>query len=150
MARTNITGSSPGFVVDYNATARSDGRQIDWANVSDDFIPSGQTKKVIPAGTVLAENPAGKVIPRKDVAAAVVANPEDWAVTDTAVGLIVSDAQEDSKVAAASGYGTFIGGVFYRELLPDHAEDDFDDWIAEVADKGYSVRLETYSDSRAA
>jgi hypothetical protein len=150
MGRTNITGSSPGFVVDYNATVRSTGRQIDWTNVSTDFIPDGLTKKRIPAGTVLAENAAGKVIPRKDVAAAFAENPDDWPEATTASGFIVSDAQEDSRVAALSGYGMFIGGVFYRELLPDHGEAAFDDWIVEITDKGAGVRLETFSDSRAA
>jgi len=150
MGRTSITGSSPGFVVDPNATARSDGRQIDWVNVSDDFIPEGLTKKRIPAGTILAENAAGKVIPRKDVAAAFIANPSDWPEASTAVGLIVSDAVEDSKTAALSGYGMFIGGVFYEDLLPDREEAAFDDWIAEIRDLGSSIRLETFSDSRAA
>lgn len=150
MPRTNITGSAPGFVLDYNATARSDGRQIDWVNVSADFIGAGLTKKMIPAGTIMAENVAGKIIPRKDVAAAFIANPADWAEASTAAGFLVSNADEGSKTAALSGYGMFIGGVFYRELMPDHAEDDFDDWVTEVADRGYSVRLETYSDTRAA
>ena len=150
MARTSITGSAPGFVVDYNATARSDGRQIDWTNVSDDYIPEGLTKKVIPAGTIMAENAAGKVIPRKDVAAAFVANPEDWLGTETGTGFLVSNADEGSRAMSLSGFGVFIGGVFYRELLPDHEEDDFDDWITEVTTAGYSVRLETFSDSRAA
>ena len=150
MGRTSITGSSPGFVVDPNATARSDGRQIDWTNVSDDFIPAGMTKKVIPAGTVMAENADGKVIPRKDVAAAFAAHPADWAGTETSVGFLVSNADEGSKTAALSGYGMLAGGVFYRELLPDHGEANFNDWVAEVVDAGYSVRLETFSDSRAA
>ncbi len=150
MPRTNITGSAPGFVVDYNATARSDGRQIDWTNVSDDFIPEGLTKKVISASTIMAENVAGKIIPRKDVAAAFIANPGDWAEASTAAGFLISNANEDSKVASASGYGMFIGGVFYRELMADREDASFDDWVAEVADRGYSVRLETYSDSRAA
>lgn len=148
--RTSITGSSPGFVVDYNATARSTGFQIDWVNVSDDFIPSGLTKKVIAASTIMAKNADGKIIPRKDVAAAFAANPSDWAGTETGTGFLISNAEEDSKSAAATGYGVFIGGVFYRELMADHGDAAFDDWISEVADKGYSVRLETYSDSRAA
>jgi len=150
MGRTSITGSSPGFVVDYNATARTTGFQIDWTNVSDDYISDGLTKKVIPAGTIMAKNAAGKVIPRKDVAAAFAANPADWAGTETGTGFLVSNAQEDSMSAAATGYGVFGGGVFYRELLPDREDAAFDDWVGEVADKGYSVRLETYSDSRAA
>lgn len=150
MARTNITGSSPGFVVDYNATARSDGRQIDWTNVSAGYIPAGLTKKVIPAGTIMAKNADGKIIPRKDVAAAFAANPSDWAGTETAGGFLVSNADEGSNAMSLSGFGMFVGGVFYRELLPDRGETNFNDWIAEVVDAGYSVRLETYSDSRAA
>lgn len=150
MPRTNITGSSPGFVVDYNATARSDGRQIAWGDVDDEHVPEGLTKKRIPAGTVMAENADGQIIPRADVAAAAIANAEDWAGTETAVGFLISDAEEGSKVAALSGYGMFIGGVFYKELLPDQGEATFDDWIAEIRDAGYGVRLETFSDSRAA
>jgi hypothetical protein len=147
--RTNITGSSPGFVVDYNATARSDGRQIDFANVPDTRIPTGLMKKAIPAGTIMAENAAGQIVPRKDVAAAHTADGAAWAGTETAAGFLMSSMQEGSRVQSLSGCGMFLGGIFYRELLPDHGEADFADWITEITDKGSQVRLETYSDSRA-
>ena len=150
MGRTSITGSSPGFVVDPNATARSDGRQIDFGAVPDTRIPTGLTKKRIPAGTIMAELPDGKIIPRKDVTASALIDGSQATGAETAVGFLVSDAEEDAKYAALSGYGMFLGGVFYRELLPDHAETAFADWVTEITDLGSQVRLETYSDSRAA
>jgi hypothetical protein len=149
MGRTNYTGSAPGFVVDPKAADRSDGRQIDWAAVPDTRIPSGLTKKVIPAGTIMAENSLGKIVPRKDVAAADTAST-DWAGTEVAAGFLISTMQEDSRVQSLSGCGMFLGGIFYRELLPDHGEANFADWVTEITDQGSQVRLETYSDSRAA
>lgn len=138
-ARTNITGSSPGFVVDYNATQRSDGRQINWDDVDDARIPSGQTKKVIPAGTIMAEQPDGKIIPRADAAGG-----------ETAIGFLVSTCQEGALQDALSGYGMFVGGVFYEGLLPDREDGDFATWIGEIRDEGGSVVLQDYSDSSAA
>lgn len=149
MPRTNVTGASPDFVVDYNATARSDGRQVDFANTPASRVPAGETKKVLPAGTIVAQNAAGKIVARADVAAASVSNGTAWAGTETAMGFLISDAEEGSKAASLSGQGVFLGGVFYRELLPDHGNAAFDDWITEITDKGSQVRLETYSDSRA-
>ncbi len=128
----------PGFVVDYNATQRADGRQINWGDVDETRIPDGLTKKVIPAGTVMAKQPDGRLIPAADAAGG-----------ETAVGFLVSTCQEGAMQDALSGYGLFLGGVFYRELLPDHEDGGFDGWVGEIRDEGGSVVLQTYSDSRA-
>lgn len=150
MGRTNYTGSSPGFVADPASVIRSDGRQIAWEYVDEARIPSGLTKKVIPSSTIMAELADGKIIPRDDVAYAAALPGSTVAGTETATGFLISDMQEDSRVQSLSGCGMFLGGVFYKELMADRAETNFNDWITEIIDRGSMVRLETYSDSRAA
>jgi hypothetical protein len=101
-------------------------------------VYGGTGSKVIKAGTIMAELSSGKVIPRSAVTGA-----------ETAVGFLASDAQENAKEAALTGYGVYCGGTFYKELLPDHANASFDTWITEIKTAGPGLRLETYSDSRA-
>src|ERR1044071_2709940 len=99
----------------------------------------GVGSKVVKAGTIMAELSGGKVIPRKSVTGA-----------ETARMIIISTVEEGAKQDAATGYGMFVGGAFYEELLPDHAESGFATWIGEIRTNGGWVRLEKYSDSRAA
>lgn len=88
---------------------RTDGVQIDWANVAGAYLDVATNKKVLPAGTVLGSLlGAGKVSPR------VVA-------TNPAVGILVSVAIEGDLSAAKSGVGMYVGGVVYESLLPDAA-----------------------------
>lgn len=87
----------------------------------------------------MAELSSGKMIPRKSVTAA-----------ETATEFIISDADEGAKEQAATGYGTFLSGTFYEDLLPDRGESGFATWIGEIRTNGGSVRLQPYSDSRAA
>jgi hypothetical protein len=94
--------------------------------------------KVVKSGTIMAELSGGKIIPRKSVTAA-----------ETAIGLLVGDAEEGAPQDALSGYGLIIGGVIYGELLPDRNESGFATWIAEIQTAGPGIRLETYSDDRA-
>lgn len=105
-------------------------------------IVGGTGAKVVKAGTIVAELASGLVVPRKAVTGA-----------ETAIGLLVSDAQESPSgipsEQAKTGFGVYVGGVFYEELLPDHDESGFDTWIGEIRTNGGWVRLETYSDSRA-
>lgn len=68
---------------------------------------SGSTGRKIPAGTVMARTSAKKLIPRADADA------------ETAVEILVSDADEESMSDAKTGYGTYKAGGFYENLLPD-------------------------------
>lgn len=99
----------------------------------------GTGSKVVKAGTIMAELSTGKVIPRKAVTGA-----------ETASMIIVSTVEENAKQDAATGYGMFVGGAFYEDLLPDRDESGFATWIGEIRTNGGWVRLEKYSDSRAA
>ena len=45
MARTTITGSSPGFVADWNSVQRNDGRQIDFSKLGPDYEGNKYTVK---------------------------------------------------------------------------------------------------------
>lgn len=104
--RTDYTMSGLPFVVDPHNTPRDNGHQIDWANVADGY-KDANGKKVLPAGTVVGTLlGGGKISPR-----VVTTNP--------AVGLLATAAVEGEDFAAATGYGIFIGGVFYENLLPD-------------------------------
>lgn len=61
-----------------------------------------------------------------------------------ATGLLISQAREDSKVAAKSGYGILVGGVVYANLVPGLT----DAIKADLASEGCGIRYETYQDSR--
>jgi hypothetical protein len=104
----------------------------------DEAVVAGSGMRSIKAGTIVAELADGTIIPRADVTGA-----------ETAVGFLISDAQEGAKHDALTGYGVMIGGVVYEDLLPDRDHADFATWIGEINDAGPGVRLETYSDSRA-
>lgn len=100
------------------------------------YSPEGS--KVIKSGTIMAELSGGKIIPRKAVTA-----------SETAIGFLVGDAEENAKQDSLSGFGLIIGGVIYEDLLPDRDESGFATWITELKTAGPGLRLETYSDSRA-
>lgn len=103
--------SRPPFVGDESKMVKLPyGRQVDWANVSDDWIPEGGTKKVLPAGVIMCvrENGDGEVIPFADAAGA-----------ETALGLLATAATEGSLSDALSGYGIYIGGPVMENLLPE-------------------------------
>lgn len=100
------------------------------------YSPGGS--KVIKSATIMAELSGGKVIPRKAVTG-----------SETAIGFLVGDVEEDALQDALSGHGLIIGGVVYEDLLPDRDESGFATWITEIKTAGPGLRLETYSDSRA-
>lgn len=103
--RTTHNVSTAAFVADPASIVRNGGRQIDWANVSDAF-KNADGKKHLPSGSALAATgAAGQVSPR--------------AAASPAIGLLETDATEDSPWAAKSGYGVIIGGAVYETLLPD-------------------------------
>jgi len=73
----------------------------------DTAIYAGTGTKVLKAGTVVGDAlGSGKVSPR-----VVTTNP--------AIGILETDAIENSLSAASSGYGIVIGGAVYENLLPE-------------------------------
>lgn len=102
--RTTRTLGTPGFVVNRASLIHGNGRQIDWAQVSNDFKDATTGKKLIKAGTVMHELPSGKIVPRTDALAGKF--------------ILVDDAYEASTTAPLSGYGIYAGGYFYETLLP--------------------------------
>lgn len=68
----------------------------------------GTGTRSIPAGTVIAELTSGKVVPRAIRPGA-----------ETATGILETNAVENDRSAALSGYGVIIGGALYENLLPD-------------------------------
>jgi len=137
MERTTFTGlSTPGFVADHRSTDLNSGRQIDWANVPAGYADAATGKKLIRAGTVVSEMADGRLVPTADAVAG----------AGGAVGLLVSNAQEDHPAHALSGYGVYIGGVIYEELLP-HAVTAGMKTDLDASGTGFA--WETYSDNRA-
>lgn len=111
MGWTDHTISRPPFVGDWNkAILMPVGRQIDWANVPTSYIPAGDTKKQIPAGTVMCatEGGDGEVIPYVDALGA-----------ETALCLLATNAREDAPQDAHGNYGMLIGGPVWDNLLPE-------------------------------
>lgn len=99
----------------------------------------GTGARVVKSGKIMAELASGKIIPRDAVTGA-----------ETSTGFMVGDCEEGAHQDALSGYGLIVGGVLYRELLPDRGHASFNTWVGEINTAGPGVRLETYSDSRAA
>ena len=108
LTRQSLTLGRPNFLkTPGNATDRTGGRQIDWANVSSAYLNAASGRKIIPAGTAMGTLlGSGKMSPR-----VVTTNP--------AVGLLEGDAVENELVDSLSGYGLIVGGVVYENLLPD-------------------------------
>lgn len=80
----------------------------------------------IPAGTVVAALSSGKVVPRS-------IRPG----SETAIGLLETDAVEGDRAAALTGYGVVIGGAVYENLLPDATGDPA------VLPSAYKTELQT-------
>ena len=149
MAQTNsYVMSTPGFVVDPHSIMRDLGRQIDWANVPASFVNASSGKKVIPAGTtvgVKTGSTAG-VVPRSGLDPTVLGQEGE-----TAVGILETQAEEDSKSAAVSGYGVIVGGHLFENALPDATGTPAvlpAAYKTELNDSGYAWRFRQYSDSR--
>jgi hypothetical protein len=68
----------------------------------------GTGVRSVPAGTVVAELASGKVVPRA-------IRPG----SETATGILETNAVEGDRSAALSGYGVIVGGILYENLLPD-------------------------------
>lgn len=137
MPRVTTTVSTPTFVADPASIDRSTGRQVDWENVDSSFA-GADGKKVIPAGYRVYEMEDGKIVPEAMV------DGEDEPI-NALIGLIETNAIEDDRSAALSGYGVVVGGVVYTELLPEELEAED---LEELAEVGTGFAFETYSDSR--
>ena len=106
MIRTNTTLGIAAFIADPSSiTLWGTGAQVNWALFTDAKYGVVGSRK-IPSGTVIAIT-NGKIVP----AAADGSNAPFY--------LTRSAAEEDSRVAALSGYGVITGGNVYETLLPD-------------------------------
>lgn len=128
--------ATPGFVADISSTWRSFGRQVNWSEVVVGRVNAITGKKEIPAGTIMAVQADGKMIPRDDVAGG----------GETSTEILIGTAIEDAAHHAKSGYGTYVGGVFYINLMPDYGDGSLSTWQTELGTKGPFVWL-TYEDS---
>lgn len=136
MGRVTTVVSQVGFVADQHSMMRNDGRQIDFATVDDAYIVAATGKKRLPAGTVMYEiTPGGKIAE----ADALGAPPAAEAI----VGILVTDAVEGDRSAALSGYGVYVGGVIYGDLLPIPGQ------AAGLAGVGTGFHIIPYTDDRA-
>lgn len=97
----------PAFVADRTGMQTAGtGVQIDFSKFTDAKYGTAG-KRIVPAGTVI--EPADGTM---------VCGPASGTAGKLAL-ILKSDAEEDSKVAAASGYGAYSGGPVYETLLPD-------------------------------
>jgi len=135
--RETFTVAAPGFIQDHGSVVRSQGRQIDWANVPDSY-KNGDGVKVLPAGTVVGDT-LDAVANRGAVSPRVV-------TTNPAIGILETTAVEGESHAALSGYGVIIGGSIFGNLLPGGMPAAA--VITELRAAGYAWHFATYSDVR--
>lgn len=100
---------------------------------ADTFVYKGAGEKIIKHGNPVqpASGDADKIVP---------------AVSGdgTAFGLLEGPAKENDNAAALSGYGVIVGGVIYRDLVPN-----LDGTLeAQLKSDGMGFRFEDYADSR--
>lgn len=126
---TTYSLSRPAWLVDYEYSPRDGGAQIDWASCDPERVDTNGNQYVL-GGTIMARLASGKVIPRVDVD--LDPAPGDQLGTETAVGLLIGEANTADKTDALTGYGLLLGGVVYENLLPDAEEADLDDWKTEL------------------
>lgn len=74
---------------------------------------------------------------------------ENVTVAATALGIMVASAQEDSKSDSLSGYGVYVGGVFYETMLPDAGDAALALLKTELNTYGNGFLFESYQDVRA-
>lgn len=138
MGRTEYNLSTPGFVCDNNSMRKNSGRQIDWTNVAAGYVDADSGLKTIPAGTVMAASDVadGSVVPAAN-GSHVSGNP---------IGVLVSTAIEDDESAALSGYGIYVGGVIFLDLLPE-TSGGTNAYSSDLQSNGLTFQFETYADS---
>ena len=129
MRRTTVAVSHPGFIVDMNSIVRENGVSIDWDKVDAD----AKGDKYIKGGTLMCEGPDG-VYPRSKEAGAVLATL-----------ILTTDASTVTPTDALNGYGALRAGYFYKNLLPESSDANFDTYISEL---GPMFQFQTYKDVR--
>ena len=93
---------------------------------------SQSNDKVIPAGTTVCQLSSGKIVPR-------VARPG----SEEAIGILLTNATENSRNDAKTGYAVIVGGVIYENLLPE----TITSYKTELETNGTSWAWQTYADS---
>ncbi len=108
---------------------------------TDTTYAGGSGAKRIPAGTVIVQDTDGQVYPRVNKTA-----------SETAYGILETDASEDSKTDALTGYSVIRGGSLWENQLPDAAGGPPktlpSDYKTEMATNGAQFMFDTYYDSR--
>lgn len=96
----------------------------------------GTGKKTIPAGKVMSELSTGLIVPRAD-------RPGSEAATCLLFATVTEGDENDG-----TGHGCLVGGVIYKNLLPDYAHASFATFQTELttAGVGYFV-WQTYVDN---
>lgn len=136
MRRTNTVVATPGFVADSASIVRSGGgRQIDWSDTGTGTVNAVTGKKELRAGTRVRELPSGKLIAHTSAT-----------LGGALFGILETNAIQDDRSAALTGYGVIRGGAIYTALLPETlAATDLD----ALRPVGTGFSFETYNDNRA-
>lgn len=107
----------------------------------DEAIYAGSGAKTIKGFTAMVELTSGKIVPRAVRPAA-----------ETTSSLLATPAVEGDRSAALTGYGCYVGGVFYENLLPDASGDPAvlpSDYKTELAANGCRFVFEQHNDDMA-
>lgn len=99
----------------------------------------GSGGKFVPAGTVMDLLASGKIVPSAMASGGV-----------TAYGVLVTNADEDSRTDALTGYGVFLGGLFYENLLPEASGSPAvidSNWKTELLARGSAWQFLQYADN---
>jgi len=148
---TSYVNSLPHFIADPGSVEKIPGRQIKWAAVSDSFIDAETGLKVLRAGQMVSEladtvGDEGKLIDYGGTDAE--ASPDE--TPTTAIGLLASDAHEEAPEESLSGYGVYVGGVVFENLLPQGPDTGLSAGEkTALTNGGATFKWVLYSDSRA-
>lgn len=100
-------------------------------------IGSAGAGRFIKAGTVMDLLSSGKIVPSALGTGGV-----------TAIGILATNAEEDSRTDALTGYGLFRSGIFYENLLPEANPTTIDsNWKTELLARGGHWQWDQYSDN---
>lgn len=146
--RASYNNSLAAFIADPASIEQIPGRVVNWAGVSDDYIVASTGKKRLPAGTIVGEFADGRIA--EDGATDVTVSPDE---SNTTLGILLTDANEDAPEEALTGYGILVGGVLYDNLLPDAAGGPpatiGSSAKSDLATAGCTFKYVVYVDSRA-
>ncbi len=145
--RQDFSNLLPNFVAEPNFLRRyPDGRQILWEAIDEtetDYIDEATGKRRVKAGTPMSILAGGKMIPYGLTDA--VSSPEE--TPTTAEGLLASEANEDSRAEALSGYGLITATAVWENLLPGGAPSG--GTKTALVNGGCLFTYHTYEDDRA-